>query len=256
MPTHQPQLTGIATESVDCGVRATSMAIDKATRGAKAPPVKVLRARMGKTGVVPTNVADWERAITSYDTAAELGGEFERLTGTPLVAGESARVANHLRKGHGAIVAVDYGRYRQLMPHKAGSTSFSGYHAILFTGLANGRTKSWDSLLDGRYRGCPNGPVLVPWDKVREAAQLVGKQEAGTPSVFAYLVNPATSLGGGVVPDPPDAQPTLASVIAELYELLEAGHPVAGVIDDLEAIVGPYIGEAAPDDDAAPGVSP
>jgi len=254
----QPQLTGIATESVDCGVRATSMAIDWATHGLKVPPVKVLRTRMGKTDVVPTNPGDWYTAITSYDTAPELGGQYERLTASKLEAAEPSLILSHLRRHKAAVVAVDYGLYRRLLPRKSGSESFDGLHGILFTGYKDGMVTSWDSLLDGRYAGCPDGPVRVPWADARDAAMKAGATVGHPGKVYAVLVNPATKLGGGVILPPVDEPPSLTSILADLRALNDDLQlaDLSDSIADLESLIGPYRGQADPGDQPATGVQP
>lgn len=269
-PQHQTQLTGIATQSVDCGVRSTSMAIDWATGGLKRPPVKILRQRMGKVLTsstalkdLTTSPSDWKRAIESYDTPAELGGKYEGLSGRLFEGGSWSDVAEHLERGRLAILAVDYGVYRRLMPARSGSRTFDGYHAIPFKGLRDGTTTSFDSLLDGRYRGCPKGPIRVPIGKVREATLVVGRQEVGRNSVFGYLPNRATNVGSGVVIPEPEETSTLASILAGMYELhdgLDAAAAadradLAELIDDLESLIGPYQGQAQDDDEPEAGVT-
>lgn len=264
-----PQLTGVPTESVDCGISATRTAIKWATRGTRSVGVRNVRRRMGpdkvyRPGVdlkkLATSPTDWQRAIESFDTPGELGGQFERLTGT-LITGSGWDVVDaHLDGGGMALLAVDYGVYRRIMPAKAGSLTFSGYHAVAFRGKGD-RIMSLDSLLDGRYRGCPDGPVRVPRGKVRQAAFAVGKKELGRNAVHGYLVDRATALGEGVDIPEPEEPLTLASILADLREIREAtgetmtSRELARVIDDLEYLIGPYEGEAEPDDEPEEGVT-
>ena len=256
-PRHQPQLTGAPTAAVDCGVRATEMVIDWATHGVKVPGVKVLRERMGKPKG-PTNPTDWQRAVASYDTPAELGGKYESIPSVALKGVPSANVEAALADHQAVILAVDYGVMRRLLPHKTGSRSFAGYHGILFTALARGTVTDWDSLLDGRYQGCPNGPVRASWAKVVKAAEAVGHNELGHAGVYALAVGRAVRVGEGVdLPEPDDdTVPTLASVLADLRDLLDETALVGPVIANLEAIIGPYTGPASERDDASDGVVP
>jgi hypothetical protein len=261
MTKHQSQLTGIPTEAFDCGVVATSMVIDWATRGVKVPPVKVLRGRMGKLDAVPTNPTDWERAITSYDTSTELEGRYERLTCRVVKAGDVAEVREHLAQGKAAIVALDYGVLRKAVPNRTGSESFDGGHAILLTGMRHNAVTSWDSLLDGRYRGCPDGPVRIGFGPLKRAMLALGVG-LGSTGVYACLVERATKLGGGVVipPDDDDELPTLAGIMADLRDardsLEEPPDTLLDAIDDLAALIGPYRGQAAPGDQPQNGVQP
>lgn len=263
---HQTQLTGIPTQSVDCGTRTTSMGIDWMTNGVKVPSIKIVRTRMGAAEVwkpgadlskLTTNPNDWARCIESFDTAAELERKFEPpLTGRIVSAGSWSDIDGHLDDGKLVLAVVHYGIWRRLMPRKSGSKTFSGYHAIPLL-PRRGDTISYDPLLDGRYTGCPRGPVAVGIGKVREAMEAVGVKEGVGKRVYAYLPEKATALGGVPVPPPAPEEPdiTLASILADMYELLDAGQKVQGVIDDLEALIGPYRGEAGPDDEPDEAVS-
>lgn len=255
---HTVQLTGRVTESVDCGPASVRTAISWATRDAKVPSIRAIRRRMGlaPAKLLTTNPSQWARAIESFDTPGELAGKYERLTGTVSLAGRWEEVERHLRDGKLAIVAVDYGVYRRSMPRKAGSLSFDGYHAIPFKAERKGRTKSFDPLLDGRYRGCPRGPVMVPLAKVERAAEAIGRKEAGSPSVYAYLVDRATRLGTGVDIPEPEEPLTLTSILADLADVQDrlSDTELGDIIGDLEDLIGPYEGDADPGDDPAPGV--
>lgn len=261
-PELQPQLTGIPTEAADCGVRSVSMVIDWATRGQKVPSVKAIRKRMGLSPIAAkaTNPLDWDKAIKSYDTPAELAGKYERLTGTPILAGQWETIVDHLDDGKMVILAVDYGVLRRIARRKTGSPSFSGLHAIPFKGKdTKGRTIDYDPLFDGRYQGCPDGPVKIPLSKVREASEAVGKSLVNRPVVYGYLMDRATKLGDGVVIPEPEDPVTLTSILADLRELLDEVGPdgkLSEIIEDLESLIGPYRGEADPDDDPVAGFQP
>lgn len=252
---HYPQLDGSPTQSVNCGVSSTRSAITWATRGLIRPTVAQTRRRMGfkPTSVRTTSPADWERAIESYDTPAELGGKYELLAGRRLEGGSWDEVRAHLAAGKLVLLAVHYGVLRRLAPRRTGSRTFSGYHAIPFRGLRDEDTVSYDPLLDGRYRGCPKGPVPIAISKVRQAAEAVGKQEAGRAVVYGYLPERAVKVGGGVVIPEPDEPLTLGGVLADITELAddligEPGDRARAIAADLATLLGP-----AADSDAEPG---
>jgi len=215
-PRHRPQLTGISTESVDCGVRATQMGLDAITEGKVVPSVPRIR-ELGGMGDGPTNYHEWDEVVD------ELGGRQLGFSGQR--TNSWSEWNDHVVNGGWAIAAVHYGRMRKLLPGKTGSLSFTGYHAILFGGLrrlaGGNQVRSFDSLLDGRYRGCPDGPVWVPKWKVREAAEVVGTKE-GTGGIFGLLLHPDTVLEpgdpGAPLPVPPEFD-TLPDILSDLVEL-------------------------------------
>lgn len=236
-PTHRPQLkAGIPTASVDCGVRSTQMGLDWVSMGEVQRSVSTIR-EIGGMGVGPTNYYEWDTVID------ELGGKTLGFAGVKTNSWDD--VKGHLNNEGASIVAVDYGVYRSSMQSKSGSLTFNGYHAILFIGKRRrsdtNQTRSFDSLLDGRYRGCPNGPVWVPFWKVRAAAETVGRKEGAGNSVFAVnLFRDAdvapTDPGDIIVP--PDA-PSILDVITDIGQLGEDMKvPVDDIIDDLMKVVG------------------
>lgn len=249
-----PQFDGTATAGRNCGVSGTRTTISWSTRGKVRPNVRKTRKRMGDlTGW--TDPTEWERAIASFDTPAELADRFEFIPVERDSGGPWSKAWKHLEAGGMALLAVDYGVYRRSMPRRSGSKSFDGYHAIAFRLDGKGRLISYDSLLDGRYPGCPKGPVSVSPSKVRRAAEQVGKKELGRSSVYMVLVDRAVKLGG-VVPGPPDDDeaPTLASVYADLHEALDATDSgpvrklITSAIEALEEVIGPYQGDGDPED--------
>lgn len=268
MPTHQPQLTGVSSQSADCGVRTTQMLIDWATRGLKKPGPRVLRTRMGFENPrlpIGTNPAQWDRAIKSFDTPGELAGTYEYLVGEPLIGGSWSKIENHLIDGKMVGLAIHYGTWDRIAPRKSGSETFKGLHAVPLKGLDDrGRTKDFDPLFDGRRAGIPRGPVMVPLEKMEQAARACGKAVAGSDrAIYGYLMERAVKIGGGVgpMPDPPDPEEaiTFASMRADLVEMLdvvpvEQRAMVYSLIDDLDAMVGPWEADADPDDEPEEGV--
>ena len=126
-------------------------------------------------------------------------------------------------------LAIHYGTYRRGARSKAGSLSFDGFHAIPIKGIEKRkrkrrRTTSFDPLLDGRYRGCPRGPVMVDLATVREAALKVGRSVNGHPGVYALLMSRAVKTVSGVdlaksEPEPDVDEPlSLASIQSEADE--------------------------------------
>lgn len=180
-----------------------------------------------------TNYYDWDEAV---DT---LGGLTLGFAGEKV--NDWQRVKDHVNQNKGAVVAVNYGEWRRRMPAKSGSKTFSGGHAILFAGsrLRNGvrEWRSFDSLLDGRYQGCPLGPVWVPQWQVKHT--MAGFSDFG--KVFALLGHRDSRVEGTEPGDLlPEAGITLADILGDLYEV-QAGLQHEGltdVIDDLEQLVG------------------
>ena len=146
------------------------MGLDWLSKGEVIRSVKRIR-EIGEMGNGPTNYVEWDTVV---DT---LGGKTLGFKG--IKVDSIYDVKRHLKDGGAAIVAVDYGTYRRVRQSKAGSLTFDGYHAILFVGWrwrnGNAQTRSFDSLLDGRYRGCPSGPVWVNWGQVRKGSDIGGR---------------------------------------------------------------------------------
>jgi hypothetical protein len=262
-PVFQPQLGRGPTSGEDCGVRSTQMALDWATEGLIAPSPKYLRPRMGALEG-GTNPLLWKKAIDSFDTPKELGNEWEPINSRVLTGGDNwDAVMEHLRAGKSAVVAVNYGVYYMKMPKRSGSSTFKGAHAIFFLGYKKNSAgveyiKAWDPLCDGRRPGIPKGPIWVPAVNVGLAADKV----LPNPGIYALLVEQAQHIGSGFTPpEPPEQSPTFASVLADLIELrdtLDQPEYVDGVqsiIDDVEALIGPYRGMATEDEEPAQGVN-
>jgi len=199
-----------------------------------------------------TNASEWERAVDSYDTRKELARKWDRLTASRVEAGDWELVEEHVRTNEAVVIAVDYGVLRRKAPRKTGSESFDGYHSVTIVGRKTNKPALWrdyDSLNDGRYRGCPRGPVFMPRGVLKEAALQVGREVVGRPVVWAILVNKAERIEDGVditIPEPvvePDLV-TMGSVLADLYEFRDTLEDPKMVdqaqklIDDYEAILG------------------
>lgn len=215
-PRHRPQLTGIDTESVDCGVRGTQMGLDALSEGDVIRSVGTIR-RVGKMGDGPTNYREWDRV---FDV---LGGRTEGFSGEKVNAWDP--VNQHLLNEGFALLAVDYKRLRNLMPAKVGSLTFDGYHAVLL-GSARSRkggkqSRSFDSLLDGRYRGCPDGPVWGTKWKFRDAAEAVGTRE-NTGGLFAVILHPDKVIepgDPGAPLDLPQGFTPLPDILSDIMDL-------------------------------------
>lgn len=167
-PPHRPQLTGVPTAAYDCGVRATQMALNWLSKGKVNRSVVQIRKIMGDQD--ETNYGDWDRVID------ELGGRTEGFSGER--TNSWTRTRDHMNSGGAVIVAIHYGTHRRLMQSKSGSLTFTGGHAAMYVGSRTRNDqrqwRSYDSLLDGRYKGCPNGPVWVPQWKVKKAMEGMG----------------------------------------------------------------------------------
>jgi len=241
-PRHRPQLTGISTASVDCGVRSTQMGLDALTEGRVIRSVPTIRD-IGGMGDGPTNYYEWDEVFD------ELGGRTLGFSGQKSNDWDAAKA--HLRNDGWVILAVDYGVYRRSMQAKSGSLTFDGYHAILFGGDRkpdNVRlTRSFDSLLDGRYRGCPDGPVWVPHWKVRGAATKVGDREGLPGGIFAVLLQPDAVVEpgdpGAPLPVPP-AFLSLPDILSDLSEVVgmtsepDVQDRVGQTVDSLRLLLG------------------
>lgn len=251
LPKHQAQLVaGVPTRSVDCGVRGTSVAIDRSTRGVKRPKPAQIRAR-GSMGIGWTNASQWLQAVESYDTRKELGGKWDRLSATKLQASTDwNQVDEFVRTNEAVVLTIDYGKLRRAAPRKTGSETFDGFHAVTIVGQKSKKPSLWrvyDSLNDGRYRGCPKGPVFISRSILKEACLEVGRKEVGSPVFWALLVDRAERLEDGVEIEPiePESMPTsLGSVLADLYEVRDTlSDPntidrIQRVIDDYEIVLG------------------
>jgi hypothetical protein len=244
--------SNVPTASVDCGVRATQMGIEWLSKGDQIPSVSKIRD-VGGMGSGPTNYYEWDTVID------ELGGRKLGYQGVKTNSWDE--VKDHLMNDGAAIVAVDYGEYRRLMQAKSGSLTFSGYHAILFVNSRRrdntNQTRSFDSLLDGRYKGCPSSPVWVPHYKVRKSAEAVGRKEAGSPVIYAVNLfrDPAVApIDPGDVIIPPDA-PSILDVITDINQLgNDMDVPVDGIVDDLLSLVGVTPGGELEGDYIASGI--
>jgi hypothetical protein len=226
-----PQLkAGIPTAAVDCGVRATQSGLYWLSKGQFSPGVSRIR-EVGAMGTGPTNYGHWDTVI---DT---LGGERGGWKGVKTNSLIDFR--KHLLSGGAAIAAVDYGWYRRAMPGKAGSKTFDGYHGITFVQSfkKDGKvfTTSTDSLLDGRYQGCPSGPVSVPLDKVGTSMTKVG-------NIYAVLLFRDATVApiekGELLTD--EGPTSLADVLSDLYSALGVTNntTLRNAIREFEAIMG------------------
>ena len=225
-PKFQPQLrAGIPTASVDCGVRSTQMAIDNATKGAKVPSVKRIR-EVGGMGTDPTNYYEWDVAVDKLGASQDVAGA---------KTNNIEEVVRHLRRGLGVVLAVHYGRLRRLAPAKTGSETFNGYHAIFLKGWRTepNRTRMFDSLNDGRYRGCPKGPVWMPFSKLRDAATRIGDEQSMPGKVFALLVADRADIDG-LDPTDPLPEPVPPEEWNDLYNILLDLREVADEVENLD----------------------
>jgi hypothetical protein len=237
-PTFRPQLTGVPTQGVDCGVRATQMMLDWLSKGKVIRSVKAIREAMGDQD--ETNYTQWDMVID------QLGGQTLGFSGETTNSYE--RAEDHMNRGGAVIWAVHYGTMRAKARSKVGSPSFSGYHAILTIGSRMREQRQWrsfDSLLDGRYLGCPQGPIWVPAWVIRTAAQEVGAREAGSrKTVYALLGHRSPDIIGT---EPGDLLPgqgmTLSDVLVELRDIYAGASgdtklDLAALIEDYEALLG------------------
>lgn len=186
LPKHQTQLgrgtpvPGAMRGSLDCGVRAVQMGVDKVTHGEKVPTVPDIRKRMGESGPRPTSILDAQRAVESY----------VRIKGRKplryLVRWTIEGVRDAVRRGRMVQVAIDYGVFNRLMA-RTGDPGFTGGHSIDILGQRQRRGRLWwllwDALDDQRRPGIPKGPRWVPAVHIISAAEAFaggpGRAQAG-----------------------------------------------------------------------------
>jgi hypothetical protein len=148
------------------------MGIDFLTRGSLVPEIPAIRHRMGKAGNVPTNTADAERCVESYDN------EMTRLKRRPLRY-ERLQGSQHmdliedaLRGGAFVHLAIHYGTFNERVKAAGGRTgdpNFNGKDSGHSVGLLGwkrdeqGRIwwRLWDPLDDRRRPIIPKGPRWV-----------------------------------------------------------------------------------------------
>ena len=162
------RVPGATRGSLDCGVRATSVGVDRLTHGEKIPKVPEMRHRMGTPGPQPTSILDAKKGVESY----------RRLRGRRplrfLVRWTTEGLRQAIGNGRAADVAVHYGVWNRLML-RTGDPNFSGGHSFDIMGQRFRKGKVWwlliDSLDDGRRSGIAVGPRWVPRWKVIAAAE-------------------------------------------------------------------------------------
>ena len=227
-PRHQPQLgRGSPTESTDCGPRSTQMSLDDASEGRRLPGPAAQRKFLNDYN--ETNILQLDGVIDHFGAGV---GVYSTYTNS------LTKLSEHLKKGLGAVVAVNYGVLRREVPAKTGSETFNGGHALYLRGLwkrSDGVwvTNDWDPLNDGRYRGCPKGKVQVPWYKMKKGLNAI----TSSTNIFANLVFKDVS-DGGAEPGPvqPEPEPVnLFALLADLREELGFDHPS---VLDLEHLLG------------------
>lgn len=244
-PTHRTQLWRPVTGSVDCGPRSWQMAIDHATRGKRFVNIDRLRQLGGRPGAQPTNVYNGSDALSA------LGIRHDRIVGGPWDDALDA-----LRQGAGVTLCITYGVLNDLNPWVSGSESFRGGHSIYVQGLRRSRrdgrrrTRSFDSLYDGRRAGIPDGPRAVRIGMLQRAAEAF----AGRPGRWWGLIVPVARDAGGpglpergdelLLPVDPAAEPeegtplppgssgdALAPIVAELPDVDDDGDDIEGDAD-------------------------
>ena len=250
----EPQLDGSKTESVDCGVASTVMAIDYASAGKVRPTTERVRAKMGDEG--PTNPWDWQGAIRAFKDAARKAG-LKPLRSTIADGADFDRLETLLfEKKRPVVVALDYGTIARKSPRFWSSTSFEGGHAVLLrVGKERGGTlkvKVFDPLADGRTVGgkkMVNGPRWWEWAVVKEACGNIS--DAGGSPIF-----PKRDRWLGLVvwrskpivadePEEPDVEPPLDDPDAEPEEAADVFDALADADSDIDDAIDALM--AAPD---------
>jgi hypothetical protein len=239
----EPQLDGSSTESVDCGVASTVMAIDYATIGKVRTTTERVRAKIKDDG--PTNPWDWHRAIVDFRDAAKKSG-LKPLRASIADGSEFERLRELLfERKRPVVVALDYGTISRKSPRHWASTSFTGAHAVLLrVGKDRGgslKVKVFDPLADGRTIGgrkMPKGPRWWEWSVVKEAC-------ANVRDASGALVFPGRDRWLGLVvwrsrpivpkePPEPDFDPALDDPNPEPDEPADTADALADAASDIE----------------------
>jgi hypothetical protein len=239
----EPQLDGSKTESVDCGVASTVMAIDYASAGKVRSTTERVRAKMNDQG--PTNPWDWQSAIRAFKDAARKSG-MKPLRSTIADGSDFDRLETLLfQKKRPVVVALDYGTIARKSPRLWSSTSFEGAHAVLLrVGRERGGTlkvKVFDPLADGRTvagKKMVNGPRWWEWAVAKEACgnirdadgKLVYPKRDGWLGLVVWRSKP-------IVPDEPeepDVEPPLDDPDAEPDEPADTLDALADASSDID----------------------
>lgn len=179
-PRHRTQLWRPVTGRVDCGPRSWQHAIDHATRGQDVPGIDRIRLLGRVPGPQMTNVFDGSLVFDRLDLRARrvVNGDWDELT-------------TALRRGAGVVLCISYGVLNDRNPWRSGDPNFRGGHSIYLQGIHRSRdrrlrTRSFDSLYDGRRAGIPEGPQWCRVGMLRAAAEAF----AGRPGKWWGIVVP------------------------------------------------------------------
>jgi len=193
MPKHQRQLgvgvrvPGRTRGSRDCGPRSWSMGVDARSKGRRRPTVVWLRKRGGVEGPQSTSIDDAKRAVHGLRVRGRSPMRYWRTR-------DVANVRRWVRKGRPAHLAIDYGKWNDLLGDRTGDPRFRGGHSVMVYGQRRERGLLewllWDPLEDGRRAGIPVGPTWYPRWQIISAARALGARY-GRSDIWAGLIGGA-----------------------------------------------------------------
>jgi hypothetical protein len=162
-----PQLDESSLHSGNCGPASVASLMRWATDHDVAPTPDQVRRRMGDF-VGGTTMDEHKVAWDSFiPQAKEKGWEMSPMNYRGVTKFEE--MVNAIRNGRAVTVAIDY---KMVPPPYKCSTKFNGFHSVMCNKIRmmNGKAmaKVWDPLADGRYRGCPRGPIWYPVTLLRD----------------------------------------------------------------------------------------
>lgn len=167
-----PQLDGGSHFAGNCGPASVASIIRWATDHDVAPTPDECRLAMhdlqGGTQMADHHLA-WEAFIPMARRAGwELGDMKYRGVTT------FDQFAASIQRGRATTVAIKYGN---LPAEYRCSRTFRDLHSVMISNVRtfNGKQmfKVWDPLADGRYQGCPRGPIWYPIGVLKDAAGFV-----------------------------------------------------------------------------------
>lgn len=182
VPIHQKQLgrgvpvPGKAQGSRDCGPRSWQMGVDARSKGRKRPGVRALRRRGGVTGPQATSIDDAHRALDGMNIPGRTPLRYYRKR-------QATAAQKAVAAGKPVHLAIDYGKWNDVMRKDTGDPAFRGGHSVLVFGeRRRGSGIEWllfDPLDDGRRKAIPRGPRWVLRKHVMAAARALGGIWAG-----------------------------------------------------------------------------
>lgn len=167
--------------SKDCNVRVFQHQVGFLTKDVAVPWVGLIREWMGRAGGTGTNLWNSQAAMRRMDSWL---GRLGRKPIRGYLKFHKRAVRDAIRNGRGVGIAVDYGKWNELMG-SSGDPNYRGGHGIWAVGEKRWKdgTIVWliyDSLEDNRRNTIPQGPKWRPRWKVLKAAEVWARRTNGT----------------------------------------------------------------------------